>query len=105
MKILVLDDTLGHPMMVSALLEQQPNVSQVVVASSLKEVADQTEVAVVLLGGRLLRYAKELRELFPSAHIIGRCPFIQDEPLNFFPWGDELRDPTLPLTRLLQGLL
>lgn len=101
MRVLVLDDTLKKPDMVSYLLLDLAIVSTVVVSDSLARALENKDVDVVILGGRFLTACRQLREAYPKAYIIGRGPWMKRGDLDFFPWGDELRDPSVPLHRLL----
>lgn len=100
MKLLVVDDSLGNPAIVRQLLREIPVLERVEVVSSPKDLAPQMQADLIVLGGRCLNRAQELRRLFPNAYIIGRSPWFEDGPLSFYPWGNELRDPTLPLDSL-----
>jgi hypothetical protein len=105
MKVLVVDDTLGNPKIVRHLLQDLKQVISVDVVDSLKEAVMMAGIDVIILGGRCLSWARELRGIYPEVYIIGRIPWFTEGPYDFFPWGDELRDPTLPLSALIQERL
>jgi hypothetical protein len=101
MKLLVIDDSLGNPKVVAQLIGDLCPHATVEVMLSPSGLHGCAEADLIILGGRWLDRARELREAFPLAHIIGRSPWSGVGPRAFFPWGNELRDPTLPLDRLL----
>ena len=103
MKVLVIDDVLRNPEMVRELLLTVAGVESAQVVERPRAEVRDVEVDLVIVGSRWLTAAQELRARFPSAYILGRCSWSGDAaPLNFYPWGNELRDPTLPLTRLVE---
>lgn len=105
MKLLIIDDSLGNPTIVRQLLRELAVLERVEVLSSPKDVADHTAADLIVLGSRWLHRSRELRERFPNAHIIGRSPWFEASPLCFYPWGNELRDPTLSLDALALDFL
>lgn len=104
MKVLVADDTLGNPRMVTVFLEELGCSDHVKVIGSLKDANHGLEADVVIVGGHWLGRAREFRELFPHAYIIGRSPWMVEGAVNFYPWGNELRDPMLPIDALIKEI-
>lgn len=102
MKVLVIDETLGNPSIIRRLLQDLDLFESVEVLGTPKETIHCTEADVIILGGRWLDWAKELRGAFPEAYIVGRSPWFNNGPSAFFPWGDQLRDPTISLDRLVK---
>lgn len=103
MKVLVIDDVLRNPEMVRELLLTVAGVESAQVVDRPRAEVRDAEIDLVIVGSRWLTSAQELRARFPSAYILGRCSWSGDAaPLSFYPWGNELRDPTLPLTRLVE---
>lgn len=101
MRLLVIDDSLGNPKVVVQLIGDLCPLATVEMALSPSELNGCTGADLVILGERWLDRAKDLRAAFPQAYIIGRSPWSGVGPSAFFPWGDELREPTLSLDRLL----
>jgi hypothetical protein len=105
MRLLVIDDSLGNPIIVKQWLQDYGLAEAVEVLLSPLETDPCRGADVIILGGRWLGWAKELRSAFPLAQIIGRSPCSSEGPLEFFPWGDHLREPTLSLDSLLREYL
>lgn len=103
LNVLVIDETLGEPTFVQQLLEDLDQVARAVVIKrpeALNEVVDFVP-DVLVLGSTWLGRARELRLRFSNSAIIGRSPWHGEVECEFFPWGDELREPTLPITNLI----
>lgn len=106
MTILVIDDTLRNTEMVRQLLLSLEGVADALVLEQPDSLAFKGGVDLIIVGSRWLSWARELRARFPEAYIVGRCPWTEESsPSDFGIWGDELRDPALPLTRLVQERL
>lgn len=104
-KVLVIDETLGDSSFVKLLLEGLEYVAQVeVVPAPDTKFLENFVPDILLLGARWLGHARRYRKQFPSIFIVGRCPWYDELDCEFFPWGDELREPTLPLTSLIPRL-
>lgn len=102
MKVLVIDDTLGELRFVQQLLEQLERVGEVMVADFPQEVEGDSFVPdVLIVGPRWLASAREFRERFPGCYMVGRCPWQGELEGEFFPWGNSLREPSLPITSLI----
>lgn len=99
--VLVIDETLGEPSMVIELLEELQRVDRALVARRPEDVALVEGADVVVLGASWLGWAKEFRRRFPSCELVGRGPWQGNVEAEFFPWGDKLREPTLPITALI----
>jgi hypothetical protein len=100
--VLVIDETLGENSFVVQLLEELEQVGRALVADS-PELAglDSIFPDVLVLGANWLNQARDLRLRFPQSAIIGRSPWHGDMSSEFFPWGDQLREPSLPITKLI----
>lgn len=100
--VLVIDETLGESAFVVQLLEELEHVAQVLVADFPEQVSLEGVLPdVLVLGANWLGLAREFRLRFPSAAIIGRGPWQGEVKSEFFPWGDQLREPSLPITELI----
>lgn len=100
--VLVIDDTLGELQFARHLLEELEQVAEVVVADFPDEIgAEGFSPDILIVGPRWLNWARRLREKFPGCYIIGRCPWQGDKVKEFFPWGNRLREPSVPLTHLI----
>lgn len=100
--ILVIDESLGDPRFVKQLLEEVENVTTALITDDPKAFSwDEFVPDVFVLGANWLDWAREIRKRFPRSAIIGRGPWQGSTTHEFFPWGDELRDPTLPITSLI----
>ncbi len=100
--VLVIDETLGETALVVELLEELEQVSRAVVIRDQAELSSFEIVPdVVVLGANRLGLAKEFRRRLPRCSIIGRGPWQGSVEGEFFPWGDRLREPTLPITSLI----
>ena len=105
MRVLILDDTLGVPRLVQPWLQELEKAVEIVVAGSLNEVLANTRSGMVILGGRFLNATREIRQAHPGAYIVGRLPWSDVGPRAFYPWGDELREPTLDIGVLIRDWL
>ena len=104
--VLVIDETLGEPSFVIHLLEELEHVAKAIVADSPEEIPEGNWIPDVLaLGASWLGLAKQFRRLFPRSAIIGRGPWQGTVEVEFFPWGDELREPSLPITSLIPRVI
>jgi hypothetical protein len=100
--VLVIDETLGEPSFVIHLLEELEHVGLALVASHPEEALEQGLFPdVLVLGASWLDWARKFRRTFPDSSIIGRGPWQGNAEGEFFPWGDELREPSLPITSLI----
>lgn len=99
--VLVLDETLGDPTFVVNLLEELEYVGRAMVARHPDEVLEDLLPDVLVLGATWLDWARQFRLKFPSSSIIGRGPWQGSVEGEFFPWGDQLREPSLPITSLI----
>lgn len=101
-KVAIIDETLGEPSFVIHLLEELEQVAEAVVASHPDEFQSYGLIPdVLVLGANWLDLARKFRRLFPSSSIIGRGPWQGPVEGEFFPWGDQLREPSLPLTSII----
>lgn len=99
--VMVIDDSLGDLRFVRQLLEGLQGVQGVQVLAAPDETAATPFVPdFLILGPRWLGWARRLREQYPECFIVGRCPW-QGEVAEFFPWGNQLREPSIPLPNLL----
>lgn len=105
MKVLIVDDTLGNPRMVARFLQDLGFTDDIKVVGSIKETINEIEVEVIIVGGHWLSRTQELRQRFAHAYIIGRSPWLVDGTEKFYPWGNELRDPMLPIEVLIKEIL
>ena len=104
-KVLVIDETLGNSRFAKLLLEGLEYVARAeIVTSPEHDLLDNFAPDILLLGSRWLDSARAYRKRFPAIFIVGRCPWYDELDCEFFPWGDELREPTLPLTSLIPRL-
>ena len=102
LKVLVIDETLGEPTFVVHLLEELEQVARAIVARHPEEVEGADFVPdILVLGASWLDWAKSFRKRFPSSSIIGRGPWQGSVEGEFFPWGDRIREPSLPITSLI----
>lgn len=100
--MLVIDETLSETSLVVELLEELKQVSRAFVVRNPEEIAGLEMVPdVLVLGASWLGWAKRFRRRFPLCSIIGRGPWQGSVEEEFFPWGDKLREPTLPITCLI----
>ena len=100
--VMVIDESLGEAQFVKQLLEELENVGLALVTEDLDNFSWEELVPDVFgLGANWLDRARQLRKKFPHAAIIGRGPWQGSTTQEFFPWGDELREPTLPITSLI----
>jgi len=100
--VMVIDESLGEAQFVKQLLEELENVGLALVTEDLDNFTWEDLVPdVFVLGANWLDRARQLRKKFPRAAIIGRGPWQGNTTQEFFPWGDELREPTLPITSLI----
>lgn len=100
--VLVIDETLGDPNIVIDLLQELNQVGWASVARHPEEVEQGSVLPdVLILGANWLGWAREFRRMFPAASIIGRGPWQGPVEGEFFPWGDQLREPTIPITSLI----
>lgn len=101
-KVLVIDETLGQLSFVKQLLEDLEQVAEVLVIRHPSDIClEDIRLDVFILGASWLDRARELRRLFPMSFIVGRGPWQGTSSAEFFPWGDALREPTLPITDLI----
>lgn len=99
---MVIDESLGEAQFVKQLLEELENVGLALVTDDPASFSWEDLVPdVFVLGANWLNWARELRKRFPRAAIIGRGPWQGKTTQEFFPWGDELREPSLPITSLI----
>lgn len=100
--VLVIDETLGEASFVQHLLEELDHVRRALVLATPEEL-ERFDILpdVLILGASWLGWARDFRRRFPASVIIGRTPWQGEVGDEFFPWGDELRDPTLPITTLV----
>lgn len=102
LKVLVIDETLGQLSFVKQLLEDLEHVAEALVVRHPAEIClEDICLDVFILGATWLDRARELRQLFPGSFIVGRGPWQGESGAEFFPWGDELREPSLPITHLI----
>jgi len=100
--VLVVDETLGEPSFVVRLLEELDHVGLAQVVESPQEaLACELLPDVLILGANWLGWARQFRLEFPCSEIIGRGPWQGSAQGEFFPWGDQLRDPTIPIASLI----
>jgi hypothetical protein len=100
--VLVIDESLGESQFVKQLLEELEHVALALVTDDPQTFSwDDLVPDVLVLGANWLDWARELRKKYPSSAIIGRGPWQGNPTQEFFPWGDELREPTLPITSLI----
>ncbi len=99
--VMVIDDSLGDLRFVRQLLETIDGVASVLVAAAPLDQDAEFEPDVVIVGPRWLNWARNLRETYPECFIIGRCPWQGELEGEFFPWGNQLREPSIPLPNLL----
>lgn len=100
--VLVIDETLGDPNIVIDLLQELEYVGRALVARHPDEISKGSVWPdVLVLGANWLGWARQFRRMFPSASIIGRGPWQGPVEGEFFPWGDQLREPTIPITSLI----
>lgn len=99
---MVIDETLGEPTFVIDLLEELEYVGKAIVARHPDEIDEGSFLPdVLVLGANWLDWAKRFRKRFPDSSIIGRGPWQGPVEGEFFPWGDRIREPTLPLTSII----
>ena len=99
---MVIDESLGEAHFVKQLLEELENVALALVLDDAENSSwDELVPDVFVLGANWLDWARELRKKYPRAAIIGRGPWQGSTTQEFFPWGDELREPALPITSLI----
>ncbi len=104
--VLVIDESLGETKFVKHLLEELDQVSRAIVVANFDDYSfEESPPDVLILGASWLHMARRFRKQFPVSKIIGRGPWQGDVEAEFYPWGDELRDPTLPLTSLIPRTL
>jgi hypothetical protein len=100
--VMVIDESLGEAHFVKQLLEELENVALAMVTDDPSTVSwGELVPDVFVLGANWLDWARELRKTFPKSAIIGRGPWQGNPTQEFFPWGDELREPSLPITSLI----
>lgn len=100
--VFVIDESLGEASFVKQLLEELENVGLALVMGTPDETTLLDLVPdVLVLGASWLGWAREFRIRFPCSSIIGRIPWQGEVEDEFFPWGDQLREPTLPITNLI----
>lgn len=100
--VFVIDETLGEPSFVVHLLEELEQVASVVVADTVDDLGGlELSPDVLILGANRLDLARQFRRRYPRSTIIGRGPWQGQAEGEFFPWGDQLREPSLPLTEIV----
>ena len=100
--VFVIDESLGEASFVQQLLEELENVGRAFVMGTPDEITLLDLVPdVLVLGASWLGWAREFRLRFPSSSIIGRVPWQGEVEDEFFPWGDQLREPSLPITNII----
>lgn len=99
--VMVIDESRGEQLFAKQLLEELEQVIQVFVTDDPGSYRWGDPPDVFILGATHLGWARALRKKFPTATIIGRGPWQGSTTQEFFPWGDELREPALPITSLI----
>ena len=102
MTVLVIDEELANVRYTKELLEGLDHISVALVAGSPAALElDKIRPDMIVLGASWLGSARSFRKRYPRAIILGRGPWYGRSTEEFYPWGDALREPALPLTSLL----